>query len=202
MFPPAPANRYFVLRHGFSQANDMGLIVSDLQRGKQAFGLTERGREQVTNTVTMARDQGTLDKNVVIVSSPFRRAVETAQIAVEVLGCEGGITQDQRLRERFFGSFELGKDTQYDQVWDQDRIDPSHTQWGVEAVTAEVIRVEALIRDLNRRCQNRTVLLVTHGDIASLLLCWARGEDLRRHREVGALETAGLCEVQWQSKNE
>ncbi|MFC1765259.1 histidine phosphatase family protein [Planctomycetota bacterium] len=202
MNPPIPesTNRYFILRHGFSQANEMNMIVSNLQRGKNAFGLTDKGRAQVTATVTAARDEGRLDAQTVVVSSPFLRAVETAEIATEILGIRG-FQRDDRLRERFFGTFELMEDKNYQAVWDRDRLDPNHTQWQVESVTAEVERMHALLTELSQQYQGQTILLIAHGDIASMLLCWAAGEDLRQHREVGALETAGLAEVSFNMRN-
>lgn len=194
MTPERSANRYVVLRHGHSQANDMGLVVSDLQRGKTAFGLTERGRAQVCTSVRTARDAGHLGRDVVVVSSPFLRAVETARLAVDLLSVHG-FTQDERLRERFFGTFELGNDRVYPEVWEEDRHDPGHTKWQVESVAAVAARLHALRVDLDSRHHGDTLLLVGHGDVASILLCQAMGEDLRRHREVGALGTAEWAEV-------
>ncbi len=194
MTPGNTTNRYFVLRHGHSQANGMGLVVSDLQRGKTGYGLTEQGRDQVCARVRAARDAGQLDAHVVVISSPFLRAVETTQLAVAILGVKR-FAQDKRLRERFFGTLELGNDRVYPQVWAEDRLDPGHTQWDVESVVAVAARLQALRVDLDGRHRGATVLLVGHGDVASILLCHAMGEDLRRHREVGALNTAGLAEV-------
>lgn len=196
MKEPATTNRYFALRHGSSQANEMGLVVSDLQRGRNAFGLTDQGREQVRASVIVARDQETLDHKTIVVSSPFRRTVESARIVTQVLGTNG-FTCDDRLRERHFGSLELGSSSHYPTVWEQDRLDPGHTQWEVESVNAIATRVQALITDLDTQYVHQTILLVTHGDTAATLLCWAAGKDLSRHREIGALQTAEICEVHW-----
>ena len=40
-----------------------------------------------------------------------------------------------------------------------------------------------------------TVVLCTHGDVASALLCASLGVPLEQHREVGALETGALREL-------
>lgn len=190
-----PANRYWILRHGHSQANALGLVVSDPQRGRDAFGLTDTGRTQVRATLDspLARR---IPATPVIVSSPFLRAVESAQLAAAMLGVSA-FSRDARLRERFFGTLELEKDCVYADVWEADRENPGHVRWGVEAVTAVRDRLAGLLADLDRQHPDRCVLLVAHGDVASTLLCWAAGEDLCRHREVGALPTAGLAELEF-----
>ena len=184
------ANRTFILRHGHSEANAAGLIVSDLQRGRSGYGLTEQGREQVRHTFR----QTSLPTPVVIVSSPFLRAVQTAEIAADHLGVST-VTQDDRLRERWFGEFELTKDTNYQKVWGQDAIDPTHTQWQVESTAEVAERLADLYTALNDRYPKHAILLVAHGDMASTLLCWAQGEDLRHHREIGSLATGCIAEV-------
>lgn len=198
MTPFRPANRYLILRHGHSQGNERGLVVSDPQRGREAFGLTECGRDQVRVTAATARDQGRLDPDTRVIASPFLRAVETARIVIDLLEISD-FAQDDRLCERYCGSLEMGTDHAYPKVWEQDRRNPDHTQWGVESVSAMAVRLAALLRDLEGRYRHQRILLVAHGDVASTLLCWARGEDLRRHREVGTLATAELAEVVFSS---
>ncbi len=39
-------NRYFVMRHGESEANVLGVAVGDPQRGVEGFGVTDLGRRQ------------------------------------------------------------------------------------------------------------------------------------------------------------
>jgi probable phosphoglycerate mutase len=192
----APAPRYWILRHGHSEANAQGRVVSDPRNGRDAYGLTDAGRRQVRKTLTEARDRELLTAPVSIVSSPFLRTVQSARLAAEILGVPE-FTRDERLSERFFGALELGHDRVYPEVWEADRRNPNHTCWEVESVVAVQARLAALLADLDRSRPERTVLLVAHGDIASVLLCWAAARDLREHREVGPLETAALVRVRW-----
>ena len=57
-------------------------------------------------------------------------------------------------------------------------------------------RLEQLIGELQSEALG-SALLVTHGDVASTLICASLGEPLRRHREVGGLATGQLEPVDW-----
>ncbi len=120
-------NRFFLLRHGRSEANEAGLIVSDPVRGAQGYGLTAQGREQVETSVNTAAQVCLADSVLSLVSSPFLRAQETAQIAARIWASPSFQTDD-RLQERGCGRFEMAQDESYEEVWAQDRIDPEHRQ--------------------------------------------------------------------------
>ncbi len=182
-----------LLRHGRSLANDRGLIVSHAVHARAAYGLTPRGRDQVRRTVARAVSAGTLVQPLRLLSSPLLRARESAEVAGEVLGV--GPNVDERLTERDFGELELGPDRLYDQVWEADAGDPTHRCWGVESVADVLRRVGALVDELSRDGRGATVVLCTHGDVASTLLCASQSAPLGRHRVVGALPTGGLREI-------
>jgi broad specificity phosphatase PhoE len=187
---PPSGPRHLLLRHGESHANVRGLIASDPANAANAFGLTASGSEQIRRAVAEARAAGLLDASCRVVSSPLLRARESAAIVAESLG--SGVRVDARLTERGFGALELTSDRNYDQVWAADREDPAHEGWGVESVTAILRRATALLRDLEAGEPAGTFVLCTHGDVASVLLCAARGHPLGRHREVGALGNGGI----------
>ena len=44
-------NRYFIMRHGRSLANQLELIVSSPENGVESYGLDDKGREQVIDSV-------------------------------------------------------------------------------------------------------------------------------------------------------
>ncbi|MCF7972861.1 MAG: hypothetical protein K9N55_03500 [Phycisphaerae bacterium] len=49
--PATFLNVLFVMRHGHSEANAQGLIISSLDQGTVAYGLTSQGRAQVARHV-------------------------------------------------------------------------------------------------------------------------------------------------------
>lgn len=184
-FPADIVSRLFLLRHGQSVANVQRLIVSGLAAATESYGLTATGREQVRRSVSEARAAGVLPGRIHLVSSPLLRARESAAIAGELLGVD--VRLDPRLAERGFGELELTSDDSYEQVWAADREDPAHVKWGVESTSSILGRVSTLVHDLRRADPDGVFLLCTHGDVASVSLCAARGVALSQHRDVGAM---------------
>ena len=93
-------NKYFALRHGESLANKKSIIASNPKYATTKFGLTEKGREQVKNAVSISKLIG---KKVIIYSSDFLRTKETAETARKILKAKP-IILSTKLRERYFGS--------------------------------------------------------------------------------------------------
>ena len=104
---------------------------------------------------------------------------------------------DARLSERGFGDFELGPDDHYEQVWAADRLDATHRSRGVESVADVLRRAGPVLDELILAEGVVTIILCTHGDVASALLCASLGAPLERHREVGPLGTGALREFTW-----
>jgi phosphohistidine phosphatase len=78
----------YLFRHGI--AEDAAPGQSDAKRA-----LTDEGRKKTAEVVAAARRAGV--EPSLIVSSPYVRAVETAQIAVEGFGCKGEIVRTETL---------------------------------------------------------------------------------------------------------
>ena len=183
------SNAYYVMRHGQSLGNQQGIIVSHPANGCSGFGLSERGREQVR--ASLQQDE-LLDAATLIVSSDFRRAHESAGIVHALLDCRSPLQSDERLRERCFGELELGPDSAYDEVWQQDEIDPEGAYRAVEGVNQVMSRVTELIVDLERRFVDTNLLLVSHGDALQILQTAFAGLDASTHRQLHHLETAEI----------
>jgi probable phosphoglycerate mutase len=183
----------FVLRHGQSVANVTGVIASSVANGGASFGLTPLGRDQVRRSVSDAQANGLLAKPIRVLASPLLRARESAQIVAEAL--DAHVRIDARLIERGFGSLELASDAQYERIWLADRADPSHRDSDVESLTSILDRVVELLWELDVTARDETVVLCTHGDVASVLLCAAAGRPLSQHRDVGAMGNGELRTV-------
>jgi broad specificity phosphatase PhoE len=185
--------KFFGARHGHSLANASGKIVSSLENGvKPEYTLSSRGEDEVRQSAIAAKTSGMLDADVVIVSSPFSRCRRTAEIIKEVLGAEGEIMLDERLRERGFGDYELMPNENYAVVWKSDRIDPRHTESSVESAAAVQARTLELVKELDSRFPCRKIVLVSHGDALQILETGMRGISPAAHRDLEHLQTAEI----------
>jgi broad specificity phosphatase PhoE len=181
------ANRYLAMRHGQSQANVAGIIVSSIdadQRGD--YGLSGTGQEQVR----AAARGGALPAGTLICSSDFARARQTAQIVRDCLGA-APVQLEPALRERFFGDFDGGPASRYAEVWAAD-ADGTATRAGVEPPSAVLARAAALVAALERRYRDRDILLVSHGDTLQILQAGFAGLDPARHRTLPHLAVAEI----------
>lgn len=87
---------YFV-RHGESLGNRDGYMM-----GQDDIELTDTGREQAKDVADKLKD---LDIDL-IVSSPLKRAFETAKIIAEGIEYDGEVIDDDRLKERNMGKWQ------------------------------------------------------------------------------------------------
>lgn len=172
-------NRYFLMRHGQSEANRQNLIISDPKIGCEQYGLTEEGRRQARESARKV----TLPPETVIVSSDFLRARETAQIAREVYRCPE-IRMHQGLRERYFGRLEGTSCDRYHEVWEKDSHDPDHTPFAAESPRHLVSRLKRTVEQLEEEFNNNTVLLVSHGDPLRFLQLFTNQRALTEHMEL------------------
>ena len=177
------------MRHGQSLANLQQVIVSHPQNGVDAYGLSEHGMMQARESVQAC---SRFNSNLLIVSSDFRRARETAEIAHEFLGSTNSLQLDQRLRERNFGEWELTPDSAYPLIWARDEVNPENDERGVESPNQVMARVTALVRDYEQKYAGATILLISHGDALQLLLTAFSKQDASEHRRQQHLETAEI----------
>ncbi|MBN1500132.1 MAG: histidine phosphatase family protein [Spirochaetes bacterium] len=186
--PAELKNRYFAFRHGESEANTEGIIISNPETGIYEYGLSSNGRKQVQNSI---ENSILPDSDTKIYSSDFKRAVETAEIIKSILNVSE-INISHLLRERFFGEFEKTSNKNYDKVWSEDRKNPDHNLWKVESVNSVLSRTSELIITLESRFSNMNIILVSHGDALQILQTFFLQTEAARHRDVEHLETAEL----------
>ncbi len=180
------------MRHGESLANQQGLIVSLAENGVSAYGLSEIGRAQIEKSVTQHPH---IKKITQIISSDFKRAHESAQIADALLSCQSEIKLSENLRERDFGDFELKSNIHYQTVWDNDEIDSSHTIDHAESADSVMQRATALILSLEKKFSAETILLVSHGDTLQILQTAFLKQAASQQRQMPHLETAEIREL-------
>lgn len=137
----------YIVRHGKTLWNEKGLL-----QGKTDIELSIFGKKQallVKNKIE--------DKIDVCISSPLKRAVDTASI---VYGKDYLI--DERIIERGFGDLE-GKEVislNFKPYWDY-KLNKS--DYNVESVQDLFKRCKEFIEDLKTKYSDKTVLVVSHG---------------------------------------
>lgn len=180
-------NTYLIMRHGQSEANVMGVIVSDPDIGCQRFGLTMLGRKQAKDAVEAYNDFGITR----IVCSDFLRTLETAAIAATVLDLpEPQI--DIGLRERFFGIWEGLTHEHYQQVWLEDAQGGSPGEHKIESPHQVRQRALDVLSRLDSTFSGERILLVSHGDILQILRTAFVGVPPTQHRSLEHHETGEI----------
>lgn len=157
---------------------------------KDEFALSELGRQQAVESAQRVRLTG----ETVIYASDFSRASETAALAQAVLDVPE-VHGTEKLRERHFGAWELTSHDNYAKVWDDDQYDAGHVKNDVESVEAVLDRATSLVLELERKYQDKNILLVSHGDTLQILQAGFQKIDPRKHRSLPHLNTAEIREL-------
>ena len=184
---PSLKNRYYGFRHGESRANVEGIIVSRPELGTVKYGLSEKGRRQVEKS---ASELQTATGDVLVVSSDFRRTLETAEIIRSRLGV-APVRIDTRLRERFFGEWDGACYLHYSDAWQKDEIDPDQEPGGAESANAVRCRMVEVIEELDFEFAGYDIILVSHGDPLRMLQSAFEDLDASKNRMIPYFETAG-----------
>jgi len=166
-----PKNRYFAMRHGEAMSNVRGVIDS---YGDPSNHLTEKGREQAAIAASKLKDK----KITKIFTSPLIRAQETAEIVAKELGLsKEAIVTDKRFIEFDHGNEFQGKSAQSKDT-DASEQEKMHAHIDGSESLAEVRRriLEGLA-DIEKKCSNEGVLIVTHGSPMWMLITGAAHMD-------------------------
>src|ERR1700749_1043786 len=97
------AMHVYLLRHGIAEEERLGLTDSER-------ALTPEGRRKLRQVLRTVAEAGV--KPSLVLSSPFKRAMQTAQIAKEILDYENQILQTKVLTPA----------SSPEQVWDEIRV--------------------------------------------------------------------------------
>ena len=186
-------NHIYIMRHGQSDNNVLGIESCRFETQTQ-FGLTALGQQQVQTTAQTAPQFD------FIYSSPFRRAVETAQIIADTQNTNVNICYD--LHEFRLPS-ELDQQTyeKAELVIQDPKNDLNHTPFGDgESFDIMYERVQKALLAIDAQHQNSTILLVSHGSPVEALIQIAQNkntgfgafEDLPKNAELIHLNSINL----------
>jgi probable phosphoglycerate mutase len=165
-----------VLRHGQSTGNvaredaeARRLQLIDIAERDADVPLSELGERQAADAGKWLARQ----PPDVVVTSPYRRAAETARIALKAAASQGlvvadGPIVDERLRDRELGVLDLHTSHGVEQLWpDEQRRKERLGKWyyrppGGESWADVVLRLRSLMRELSEDYPGKRVLLVAH----------------------------------------
>lgn len=174
-------NTYYVMRHGEADHNIANILSSD---PKNPHHLTEKGREEVELVAQALKDKS-ID---VIITSPFIRTKETADIVVEEIAFKGEIQHDVRLSEYNFGDLNLQSIEKYHNYYSTvgERLEKRLPNG--ENLREIKQRLGEFIYEIDAKYEGKTILIVTHDGPASLLFAIAEGADDKRMLDLWGLD--------------
>ena len=168
-----------LVRHGESvgnvaaaKAESAGLDVIELETRDADTPLSPLGQEQAAALGRWLRDQHH-DAPEVVWCSPYVRAVQTAQIALEAAGSDLAVRIDERLRDRELGVLDLLTSTGVATRFPAEDARRRHLGKfyyrppGGESWADLVLRVRSVLDELDRAEEGRRVLVVAHDAVIS-----------------------------------
>lgn len=173
---------YFV-RHGESEANERGIFASQ----KEDSPLNEKGREQAMITAQQIMSEGIkIDR---VVSSPLKRAFETAEIIAKELGFSTSkIVIDEGVTEYDMGSL---TGTPIHKISSRELISAQNA----EDTEAFRNRVYLTIKEFSKSPEN--ILIVSHAGVGRILETIKTGADTKLFYDLPAYPNASVNKIDW-----
>jgi broad specificity phosphatase PhoE len=161
-------NKIYLARHGQDEDNANGIL-----NGHRNEPLTEIGINQAGEVAQKIKKAGI--KFDIIFASPLQRAFKTAEIITETLGNDSPI-KEELLIERDFGIMTGKSVSSIIEMCSPDIFETDHINYflspeGAETFPDLINRGKKLLKKLNDSYQEKSILLVTHGDIGKMIYC-------------------------------
>jgi len=148
-------NRYLILRHGESEMNVKGILISTLPE-KIPCPLTEKGREQILKVAKKLKRE----KIDLIFSSDLLRTKQTAEILAKELGTK--VIFDKRLRDIKGGIFEGKTLKEHHSFWKSYEEKFTKSPRGGENYNQVKMRIYNFFKMLERKYSGKTILIIGH----------------------------------------
>ena len=153
--------KLYVARHGQTLWNLSGRV-----NGITDTVLTENGIMQAEQLAEKMKE-----KNIdIIVSSPLKRALDTAEIISKK--CQTEVITDSRLTEQNYGIFE-GMSSKNPEFLENKKCF-AHKYPGGESMMQVAARTYALIEEMKDAYKDKTVLFVCHGGVCRVIATYFR----------------------------
>lgn len=162
-------NRYFVMRHGGSQGNEKHIAST---RADAPDHLTEAGKKEVEHVAGRLK-KGDID---LIVTSPFVRTKETADIIQKELGLKDKqVITDDRLGEVQIGSFNGKPWKEYHAQFETFGEEYFSVPEGAETRTEVRRRAASVLYELEEKYHDKKILIVSHAGVIREIVMTADG---------------------------
>ena len=137
---------------------------------------------------------GDLSEKMVIISSDFKRTMETAEIVHNHFKPKTPLQTETALRERGFGDLHFKPvKGNLSLVLQQDLEDPSQGLARGESVMEMVVRVTRVLQKLDEEYSDKIIVLVSHGD--PLQVFWAICKGVPPNERFVGMNGFRNCEV-------
>jgi broad specificity phosphatase PhoE len=155
-----------LVRHAQTDSNKAGLLL-----GRADPPLNDAGREQARGIAgRLANDA----RPIVVVSSPLRRAMETAEQIATM--CDAPLEPEPRLIELDYGEWdERGVAEVSVEEWRRWRDDPEFAPPGGESLAQVQRRVAECMEELFPRAADGSLVAVSHVSPIKAAVAWALG---------------------------
>lgn len=183
--------KIFITRHGQTEWNAIGKL-----QGRQDIKLNEVGKEQALTTGKKIKNE----KIDIIITSPLKRARETAEIINKQFNVE--IVEDDRLMERCYGDFEgitkvelKEKKIQYPEIDDACNYLKNVDIFNMETMQDLCARIYELLDEITTKYKDENVLIVTHGSSSIPIKCYFMNYPLEHLVDREKIKGLENCEV-------
>ena len=188
-------NKYFILRHGESTHQiEKPDTVYHWPEDKPPAPLTDTGRNQIKEKARYLKNK----KIDLIFSSDVLRTRQTAEIVAKELGLE--VKRDVRLRDINWGIYQ-GKPMKGAWAYYKHNMEERFRKAspGGESWSEVQQRMIEFIKEVERKYNQKNILIVSHGDPLWLLESWFQGlskqELLKQRREGCPIKIGDLKEL-------
>ena len=155
-------NEYYILRHGYSEKNKDN-ILSGAYPEKRAYKLLPKGVKEVEASARAIQKEN-ID---VIITSPSKRAKQTAEIVGKAIGVKPKV--DKQLREMHHGVLEEKSTTTRKEMFPDLSVMFEQCPQNGETMTAVRKRMMGVVKECEKKYKGKKILFVSHGDPLWLL---------------------------------
>lgn len=171
-YTPKSGNTYLLMRHGESESNAQDVVQTDITRSNP---LTAKGKEEVAKAIKELQKIGVTK----IITSPFERTKETAELVRNALGLkEEALLHDERLGEIQLGEYEGQSNDLYQEFVAKEATWCHCAPEGGEAWDTVRNRVGNFLYDIDSRYQDEVVLVISHNSPLRMLGAVLHGSSL------------------------